>query len=174
VVGCVSRFHPKKRNDVLIEAAARLGDGTRLIMAGEGETEGDLRRLAERAGARVDFLGTPREELGEVLSAFDVSVFCPSPTEGAPRAVIIAMLAGRPCISTGSEGVVDLIEPGTGVIVSPDNDVDALAEALEAYRSDPERRAREGAHARRRAVERFDAPVVAEQVERLLAGSNVR
>jgi glycosyltransferase involved in cell wall biosynthesis len=174
VVGCISRFHPKKRNDVLVDAVARLGDGTRLIMAGEGETEHELRRQAERLGVRADFMVTPRDEVGAVLSAFDVSVFCPSPTEGAPRAVIIAMLAGRPCVSTGSEGVVDLIEPGTGVIVTPDNDVDALVVALESYRSDPERRAREGERARSRAVARFDAPVVAEQVERLLAGSDIR
>jgi glycosyltransferase involved in cell wall biosynthesis len=174
VVGCISRFHPKKRNDVLVDAAARLGDGTRLIMAGDGETEGDLRRQAERLGVRADFMVTPRDDVGAVLSAFDVSVFCPSPTEGAPRAVIIAMLAGRPCVSTGSEGVVDLIEPGTGAIVSPDNDLDALVEVLEAYRSDPERRAREGERARVRAVERFGAPVVAEQVERLLTASDIR
>jgi glycosyltransferase involved in cell wall biosynthesis len=168
VVGCISRFHPKKRNDVVIEAVARLGAGAKLIMAGDGETERSLREQAQRLALPAHFLATPHDDVSAVLSAFDVSVFCPSPTEGAPRAVIIAMLASRPCVATGREGVTDLIEPGTGAIVAPDNDVDALAEVLRAYQEDRERRAREGEQARRRAVERFDAPVVAEQVERLL------
>jgi glycosyltransferase involved in cell wall biosynthesis len=170
LVGCISRFHPKKRNDVVIDAVAQLGDGTRLLLAGEGETESDLRTRARERGVPVDFLPTPREDVRAVLSAFDVAVFCPSPTEGAPRAVIIAMLAERPCISTGPEGVKALIEPGTGVIITPENDSAALKDALAAYRDDPERRLREGAHARRSAADRFDAPVVGALVERLLAG----
>jgi glycosyltransferase involved in cell wall biosynthesis len=175
VVGCMSRLHPKKRNDVVVDAVARLQGNVRLILAGDGETEQELRAQARSLRARVDFIATPpRDEVAAVLSAFDVSVFCPSPTEGAPRAVVLAMLAARPCVATGREGVVDLIEPGTGTIVTPDNDVEALAEVLRTYRSDPERRGREGEQARRRAVERFDAPVVAEQLERLLGNSNIR
>lgn len=168
VVGCVSRFHPKKRNDVVVEAVAQLGDGVRLLLVGEGETEPQLRAQAAALGVRAEFLPTPGADVGAVLSAFDVSVFCPSPTEGAPRAVIIAMLAGRPCVSTGREGVVDLIEPGTGAIVEPDNDPSALTAILRAYQADPERRSLEGEEARRRAVERFDAPVVGGLLEGLL------
>ncbi len=44
VVGCISRFHPKKRNDVVIEGVRGLDDRrVHLIMAGTGETEADLR-----------------------------------------------------------------------------------------------------------------------------------
>ena len=170
LVGCISRFHPKKRNDVVIDAVAELGDGARLLLAGEGETEPELRARAREVGVAADFLPTPRDDVRAVLSAFDVSVFCPSPTEGAPRAVIIAMLAERPCVSTGPEGVLALIEPGTGAIVSPENDAGALAKLLSSYRDDPERREREGTQARRRAVDRFDTPVVGALLERLLAG----
>ena len=49
-----------------------------------------------------------RVQRGE-KSAFDVLVFCPSPTEGAPRAVILGMLARRPTLSSGPEGVDDVI-----------------------------------------------------------------
>ena len=169
LVGCISRFHPKKRNDVVIDAVAGLGNGARLLLAGEGETESDLRSRAHELRVRVDFLPTPRDDVRAVLSAFDVAVFCPSPTEGAPRAVIIAMLAERPCISTGPEGVLALIQAGTGTIIAPENDPAALREVLAAYRDDPERRVREGAQARRTAVERFDAPVVGGLLESLFA-----
>jgi glycosyltransferase involved in cell wall biosynthesis len=171
-VGCVSRFHPKKRNDVLIDAVGRLGAGTHLVLAGSGETEAELRERAAPLGERAHFLTTPGAEIGDVLSAFDVDVFCPSPAEGQPRAVILGMLAERPCVSTGAEGVIGLIEGSFGAIVSPENDAAALAAVLRRYEGDPERVRREGALAARRAIERFDRAVVAERAERLLLGAD--
>jgi glycosyltransferase involved in cell wall biosynthesis len=167
-VGCISRFHPKKRNDVVIDAVAKLSGDAHLILAGSGETEVELRSRAAPLGARAHFLPTPGAAVGDVLSSFDVSVFCPSPAEGQPRAVILGMLAERPCLSTGAEGVADLIEEEFGAIVSPENDPDALAAVLVPYEDDPERARREGALAAKRARERFDAAVVAEQAEHLL------
>ncbi len=167
VVGCISRFHPKKRNDVVVDAVKLLDERAHLVLAGDGETEPELRRLAQPLDGRAHFLPTPGANVAEVLSAFDVSVFCPSPTEGAPRAVILGMLAERPCLATGEEGVADIITPGIGRIAHPENDPAALAAALRPYLDDPELAAREGAEARRRAVATYDAPVVAERIERL-------
>jgi glycosyltransferase involved in cell wall biosynthesis len=167
-VGCISRFHPKKRNDVVIDAVVALGDRAHLVLAGAGESEGELRARAEPLGERAHFLPTPGAAVGDVLSAFDVSVFCPSPAEGQPRAVILGMLAERPAVSTGPVGVEDLIEDGWGAIVSPENDPEALAAVLRRYQGDPELVRREGAIGARRATERFDAATVAERAERLL------
>jgi glycosyltransferase involved in cell wall biosynthesis len=167
-VGCISRFHPKKRNDVVIDAVEMLDGDPHLILAGTGETEEELRERAAPLGPRAHFLSTPGAEVGDVLSAFDVSVFCPSPAEGQPRAVILGMLAERPVVSTGTVGVVGLIEDEFGAIVSPENDPEALAEVLRRYQGDPERVRREGKLAARSAIERFAAPAVAEQAERLL------
>lgn len=174
VVGCISRFHPKKRNDVVIDAVGMLGAGTHLILAGAGETEPVLRERAAPLGARAHFLPTPGTEVGAILSAFDVCVFCPSPAEGQPRAVILGMLAERPCVATGAEGVVGLIEEDAGTIVSPENDPDAVTAALRRYEGDPERMRREGALAARSAVERFDRSVVAAQAERLIENAGRR
>lgn len=170
VVGCISRFHPKKRNDVVIDAIARL-PGTHLILAGDGETEASLRERAAPMGELVHFIPTPRAEVHEVLSAFDVSVFCPSPTEGAPRAVILGMLAGRPCVASGAQGVADIITPEVGSICSPENDPAALAAILASYRDDPHLAARHGAAARSIAERSYAGPVVAERIERLLQGA---
>ena len=168
VVGCISRFHPKKRNDVVVRAVASLDhENAHLILAGDGETEAQLRELAAPMGARAHFISTPGAEVPEVLSAFDVSVFCPSPTEGAPRAVILGMLASRPCLSTGAEGVSDMITPEIGGISSPENDPEALRKLLERYLDDPERVEREGNAARVLAERTYAAPVVAELIEGL-------
>jgi glycosyltransferase involved in cell wall biosynthesis len=167
-VGCISRFHPKKRNDIVVDAVAALGPDTHLILAGAGETEAELRSRAAALGERAHFLSTPGDAVGAVLSAFDVSVFCPSPTEGQPRAVILGMLAERPCVSTGAEGVADLFEDSFGTIVSPENDPVALAEILRAYEANPERIPHEGALAAKSAREHFDAPIVARRAEELI------
>jgi glycosyltransferase involved in cell wall biosynthesis len=169
VVGCISRFHPKKRNDVVVRAVQALGDErVHLILAGDGETEQELRALAAPLGARAHFIATPGREVPEVLSAFDVSVFCPSPTEGAPRAVILGMLASRPCLSTGPEGVADMISPQLGGIAEPENDPASLAALLGRYLEDPGLASRQGAAAREHAERTYAAPVVAELIEGLL------
>jgi glycosyltransferase involved in cell wall biosynthesis len=169
VVGCISRFHPKKRNDVVVDAVVGLEDPrVHLILAGDGETEGQLRSLAAPLGERAHFIPTPGPEVPDVLSAFDVSVFCPSPTEGAPRAVILGMLAERPCLSTGAEGVADMITPEIGGIADPENDPASLRALLVRYLAEPERAAREGAAARSHAERTYAAPVVAETIEGLL------
>ncbi|HWJ30835.1 MAG TPA: glycosyltransferase family 4 protein [Gaiellaceae bacterium] len=169
VVGCISRFHPKKRNEVVVEAVLRLDDPrVHLILAGSGETEQALRRLAEPLGDRFHIVAPPGADVADVASAFDVAVFCPSPTEGMPRAVILGMLAERPCISTGAEGVADLISPEFGAITSPENDAAALTRALQPYVADPDRVRREGKLARESAEATFAAPVVAQRLEQIL------
>jgi glycosyltransferase involved in cell wall biosynthesis len=172
VVGCISRFHPKKRNDVVVQAVRELEDPrAHLILAGAGETEVQLRGLARPLGDRAHFIPTPGEDVADVLSAFDVSVFCPSPTEGAPRAVILGMLASRPCLSTGAEGVADMITPELGGIASPENDPVAVRELLARYVEDPGRIAREGAAARAFAERTYAAPVVAKSIEELFTAA---
>jgi glycosyltransferase involved in cell wall biosynthesis len=169
VVGCVSRFHHKKRNDVAVDAVVELGsDDVHLIMAGEGETEAELRRRSRPLGQRSHFLPTPGREITNVCSAFDVSVCCPSPTEGAPLAVIYSMLASRPVVATAAEGVRELILPGVGTIVSPENDPAALADVLRGYVHDQSRCQREGLAGRAQAELTFSASSVGAQIEQLL------
>jgi glycosyltransferase involved in cell wall biosynthesis len=169
VVGCISRFHYKKRNDVVVDAVRSLEDPrVHLIMAGSGEEEQRLRELAAPLGERAHFIPTPGADVADVLSAFDVSVFCPSPTEGAPRAVILGMLASRPCLSTGAEGVADMISPEFGGIAAKENDPRALRELIAPYIGDRELIERQGAAARAHAERTYAAPVVAEFMERLL------
>jgi glycosyltransferase involved in cell wall biosynthesis len=171
VVGCISRFHPLKRNDVVIRAVQELPTHVHLVLAGDGEDERELRTLAAPLGERVHFLPTPREDVADVLSAFDVSVFCPSPTEGAPRAVLLAMLNGRPCVATGPEGVVDIIAPDSGAIVNPEHDPEALAHTLRTYVENSEQLQMHGRRALEVVRERHDPAIVAARIESLLRGA---
>lgn len=169
VTGCISRFNHKKRNDVVVDAVKLLDDPrAHLILAGDGEMEASLREVGAPLGERLHIVPTPRGDVGDVLSAFDVSVFCPSPTEGQPRAVILGMLARRPCLSTGAEGVSDMIRPEFGAITDPENDPAPLAAVLRTYLADPQLAARQGDAARAFAERTYAAPVVAEHIESLL------
>jgi glycosyltransferase involved in cell wall biosynthesis len=170
VVGCISRFHPKKRNDVVVGGVLGLDDPrVHLILAGAGECEPALRAQSRPLAERVHFVPTPTSEVADVLSAFDVSVFCPSPTEGAPRATILGMLAERPCLATGAEGVADMIRPEFGAITERENDAASLTALLRTYIADPALGPRQGRAARAWAEREYARPVVAGQIERLLS-----
>jgi glycosyltransferase involved in cell wall biosynthesis len=79
------------------------------------------------------------------------------------------MLAERPCLATGPEGVADLIRPEFGAITSPENDPAALTALLRGYLADPALGARQGRAARAWAEQEYARPVVAGKIERLLA-----
>ncbi len=168
VIGCLSRFQRRKRIDVAIDAMAYLDGDVVLVVAGEGETESELRRRAQPVGDRVRFVTSPRGRVNEFLSACDALAFTPSPTEGAPRVITEAQLVGIPVIATAEPGAVDLIRPGEGTVVSPPNDPRATAAALAAYRDDPERRRREASSARSHALELHSPARLLANVESLL------
>ncbi len=168
VAGCISRFQRRKRNDVVIDAMAHLDGDVKLVIAGEGEEEAALRERAVPHGERVRFAPNVRGHVEAFLSACDVLVFAPSPTEGAPRVIVMAQLVGVPVISTDPEGADELLPPGTGTICAPSHDPRALAAALAAYRDDPERRRREGAAGRAATLVRHDPVRTLETVERAL------
>lgn len=148
VVGCISRFQRRKRNDVPIDAMSHIAGDVLLVLAGEGEQEQALRKRAEPYGERVRFEPNVRGHVEEFLSACDLLVFAPSPTEGAPRVIVMAQLVGVPVLATDAEGAQGLIPSGGGTILAQSHDPSALAAAIERYRADPERRRREGEIAR--------------------------
>lgn len=169
VLLCVTRLDRKKRNDVVIDAVRRLGGDTLLVFAGDGDQEAPLRALAADLGDRVRFLPNPRGYVEQLLSAADVAVVAPQATEGAPRAVALGHLVGRPVVATAPSGAIpEMVPPGTGIVVTPPNDPAAVAAAFAAYRDDPERRARDGAAGRELALERHDPRRLSDEVERIL------
>jgi glycosyltransferase involved in cell wall biosynthesis len=169
VLGCISRFHPRKRNDVVIDAMGHLnGEDVLLVLAGEGEQEAALRERARPYGERVRFVPNVRGKVEAFLSACDLLVFAPSPTEGEPRVIVMAQLVGVPVVATHSEGAHGLIPPGAGMIVSPSHDAQALAEVVASYHEDPERRRSEGETARRVTLESHDTERTLRSVEHAL------
>jgi glycosyltransferase involved in cell wall biosynthesis len=113
---------------------------------------------------RVHLLGQ-RSDIPELLNAADVFVLS-SDYEGNPLAVLEAMAAGKPMISTAVGGVPELVEGGCGLLVPP-QDIKALARAMRHLLESPEARKSMGEASARRAVERFDLRVMTEAYEDL-------
>lgn len=154
VVTIVGRLTAIKQHDLFLRVARSVHDrhpAALFAIVGDGERREELEALTRRLGldGRVRFLGW-RKDLAAIYGATDVCVLT-SRNEGTPVAVIEALAAGVPVVSTDVGGVRDVIdEPVLGAI-APDNDVDALASHVCRMLS-PETRAPEMIAARRRSV----------------------
>jgi glycosyltransferase involved in cell wall biosynthesis len=157
---CVARFVPRKRHVDLVRAARVLTDSGiefRLVLAGEGSTLDDVRRLVAELGLgdRVAFPGrVDHEQVSELLAG--AAIFClPSVWEGMPGSAMEAMAAGLPVVATRVSGVDELVEhERTGLLVPPRRP-DLLAAALETLLRDPSRGEELGREGRNRIVSEF-------------------
>jgi len=170
LLGIVGRLVPIKDHPALFQALALLqthGPAPHLIVAGDGERREALKRLAQDLGlaSRIHFLGW-RNDLEAILGELDV-VICCSKNEGTPVALIEAMAAGVPVLSTDVGGVGDLIVHGeTGWLV-PSGNPSALARGIRDLLADPEPRAQLVPAARAAALARHDLNGLIHRMEAL-------
>ncbi|HEX2189040.1 MAG TPA: glycosyltransferase [Longimicrobiaceae bacterium] len=171
-VGAVARLAKQKRLERLLRAAALLPDDVHCVLAGEGEERPALERLAAELGiaGRVRFLGF-RADVGDVLDALDVHVVC-SDREGMANAMLEAMAAGVPVVSTPVSGAEEALEPlpdgrRPGLVAGPEPG--EIAAAVSGILADPARRAEMASAARERVEERFSYEGFLDRWERLLA-----
>ena len=129
-----------KGHEVLLEALPiiqRSMPHVRVVFAGSGEREAELRERAEPYRDSVVFLGH-RDDLPDLLAACDLVVL-PSYSEALPVALIEAAAAGRPAIATRVGGTAEVVEHGVSGLLVPPGDPGALAEAVVTLLSDQQR-----------------------------------
>jgi glycosyltransferase involved in cell wall biosynthesis len=170
VCGYVGRLVPIKHVDLLIRAFAevrRRQPRARLLVVGDGECRIDLERLAGELNltGAVFFAGW-RTDLINVYGAMDV-VALSSRNEGTPVALIEAGAAGKAIVATRVGGVPDVVETERTGLLVPDDDLAAIASAMERLIEDSELRARLGAAARATSVCRFGYPRLVDDLDAL-------
>lgn len=126
----LSRLHPKKGLDTLLDALALLPDCV-LWLAGDGPEEARLRAQAQRLGIkdRVQFLGW-RTDRGALLRAADICVL-PSRYEPFGTVMLEAWASGTPLIAAAAAGPAAFVRDGENGLLVPVDDAGALAAAIQ-------------------------------------------
>lgn len=161
-------FSPRKGvRDLLAAAPAVLASHpTACFVITGGDPPSDVAALAAGLGAAVTFAGWVRGDEKLALLQEAALLALPSYAEGVPIAVLEAMAAALPVVTTPVGGIPDLIEDGcNGLLVQP-GDVAGLAEAIVRLLGDPALRRAAGDLNRQQVVAEYDVP---RYVERLLA-----
>lgn len=143
IVGIVGRLAAIKNHDLFLRVAARTKGAARFVVYGDGGERDHLEQRVAELGIedRVVFAGT--RDADEIYASLDVAALT-SRSEGTPLAIIEAMAAGKPVISTAVGGVIDLLGPVEQRIVAngsyfeirergltaPSDDTGAFAAAL--------------------------------------------
>ncbi|MCZ4341905.1 glycosyltransferase [Sphingomonadaceae bacterium G21617-S1] len=150
-IGMIGRLHPVKRQRDAIEAVDRLrrrGIAVRLVIAGDGPLEPELRARAATMPDSVVLAGAV-DDVPALLAGFDIFLLC-SAHEGMPVALLEAMAAGLPCIATAVGGIPALAD-SEGVTLIPARRPAAIERAI-LDMADQVKRARAGAANRRAAA----------------------
>jgi glycosyltransferase involved in cell wall biosynthesis len=131
----VGRLVEPKNQALAIRAVARLSEHV-LVLAGSGTQREELERQAHSLGVadRVRFLGD-RTDARVLLAVADV-VVVPSRREGLSLAVLEALWSGTPIVATAVVGVRELLVDGRDALLVPDDDTDALVDALHRLATD--------------------------------------
>jgi glycosyltransferase involved in cell wall biosynthesis len=132
VFGAIGRIYRLKNYAALIDAfAAALGTASdaRLVIVGPGDATALISRAAALGiGERVIFTG-PRNDVPEVLAAFDAFVH-PAIAESFGMVIVEAMAMGLPVLTTPVGIAPEVINDRAGGIVSTGSDAAALERGL--------------------------------------------
>jgi len=135
IIVTAGQLNPWKGFDGVIKIMPRLveklGEGTKLIILGEGPEKESLAALAAKLGvsSNVLFLGKiAHSEITNYLSAADLFILN-SDYEGLSHLILEAMLAGSPIIVSNSGGNKELIDDNKNGLVVNYNNPEELYEA---------------------------------------------
>jgi glycosyltransferase involved in cell wall biosynthesis len=175
VVGIVARVQPRRRFDLLFAAFAKLAPQqpeARLLLVGRGTRFEELAAKPARELGLSERVVMPGYLSGrdyfDALCAMDVFTYLVPGSDGSCRALLEAMAAGVPAVTSRRGALPEIVEEGSTGWLVPE-DAQALADGWNRLIVDPERRRRMGAAAAHRARQRFSPDQLARQVEAFYA-----
>ena len=174
-VGIVGEITAHKGQTDFVRAAALLAEKYQntdfLIIGRDGSSDGKHQKELEKLiaelnlNSRVCLVGW-FDDVASALCALDVFVSA-SRTEPFGLAIVEAMAANLPIVSTRSEGAQEILDDGeTGRLV-PISDVKAIANAVGDFLNDEEMRKTFGRKAQIRARDKFDLSRMVAETEKV-------
>ena len=167
-VGTISRLAHGKGLERMLDAVALLDDDTCAVITGDGALRQSLYARAAELDItdRVRFTGT-RDDVGNVLAALDLYLLT-SDREGMSNAMLEALAAGLPVVSTPVSGAAEALlgEPPCGAIVAAEPH--SIAGAVASLHDDSARRQELAAAAAHVAAARYGEDAMVGAWEKLL------
>jgi glycosyltransferase involved in cell wall biosynthesis len=168
-IGIVATLRSWKGHRYLVDAFAQLraqGRQAQLLIVGDGPQRENLdaQVAALGLGSAVHFTGhDPQPE--RWFRALDLFVLPSYANEGVPQALMQAMMAGLPCVTTLVGAIGEIAKDGeTAVIVQPE-DAGAIAAAVARLMDDPAQRQHLGAAARAFALQHCTLAAMCDAME---------
>lgn len=167
-LGYLGRLAEEKGVRTLIQASTRLKNPHRLMIAGSGPQETELRGIVKILGLdNVEFLGQVSDKQS-FFSRIDILVVPSVQAESFGLAAVEAMAAGIPVVASRIGGVLEIIEDKkTGLMYEP-GQIDGLVRKVEWLITNPQEARKMGEAARQAADSRFSSSRMLEDFLNLL------
>ena len=172
VVVMAGRLDPQKAPHLLVEAfryVVHAQPQTLLLIAGDGELRPLVERRIRELGLveNVRVLGF-REDVPQLLRVADVFTLS-SLWEGMGRAMVEAMLVGKPVVVPAVNGIPEVVHHGTTGRLYEAGNINQLARQLIEVLADAEERQRLGTNARELTRRIFDVQLMVHRIEAVYA-----
>jgi glycosyltransferase involved in cell wall biosynthesis len=159
IIGTIANLYKTKGLEYLIESVKIIISSYQLpittIIIGDGAERKRLRKIIENYNLQNNvILAGKIDKAAELLPAFDVYV-CSSVKEGFPYAVLEAMSAGLPIISTRVGGIPEMITNGQNGLLTETKNPRQLAEEIKKLIKDEKLRRKLGSEARKTVRKKF-------------------
>jgi glycosyltransferase involved in cell wall biosynthesis len=167
LVGIVATLRSWKGHRILVDALTLLAHrDAQLVIVGDGPQRDALRAQIVALGltGRVRLAGN-QNDVASWLAALDVFALPSYANEGVPQALLQAMLAARPCVTTDAGAIGEAaIADHTAIVVAKENAV-ALAAGIDRVLGDPVLARRLAAAARERVLSKFSLAAMLDRME---------
>lgn len=160
------RLHTNKGFDILLQSLAKIDDAI-LWLAGDGPEEAALKKQCAELNLteRVKFLGW-RNDVAALMETADLFI-CPSRHEGLGSIVAESWFHHCPIIATKSQGPGELIDHNDTGLLTPIDEVDALADAIKVLVASPEQAKQLADNAHSNYLNKYCKSVIVEQYSEL-------
>jgi glycosyltransferase involved in cell wall biosynthesis len=168
-VGIVATLRSWKGHHHLIDACSQIkGHDWRLLILGDGPRRDYLKEMVARLklGERVRFLGQC-DDPERWLPALDLFCLPSYANEGVPQAIVQAMLAGVPIVTTPVGSITEMVEHDKSALIVAPKSSSALAQAIQHMLDNPELGRRLAEAARATALDRYTRESMLDAMQRI-------